>query len=313
MAGINWNDPAFEPKAFQGLVEEYNENAVKYPYEYVLPKRNTPMTFVEVVNPAFQMASPITAQGATIQSVEREKNKKQFTCGITAISIPINGTDRALAPIDLADDAVNTILGATRRAIEAEFENQFVKNCSISETASSTWNSDSSNPLKDISKAAKAIKKATGVMPNALIGKVDVIDVLENNANVREFVKYLQPSAVNQDGIIKKLKGMTLIEAPETIVDKKGKELTKFANNEAYLAYISSKPTGGTGFLACAKTREELSRGAKKLVRQNKDTPLIFKTIDDMTVGGTINITGELAFFPVISNVKMIAKITGVL
>jgi hypothetical protein len=312
MAGINWNDPAFSPKAFQGLVEEYNESAIKYPYEIVLPKRNTPFTFVEVVDPTMKVAAPITAQGATIQTIDIQRSKKQFTCGIVAITVPINGLDRALAPIDLADEAVSEIMSMVRRSIEAEFENQFVKNCSIT-VEGEAWDDDSKNPLKHIIEAKKAIKKACGVAPNVLIAKPDVLAALEENNNVKDYIRYLEPSAVDNNGEIKKLKGLTLVEAPDSILDLKGKEISKFADDEAYLAYMSNKPKQGLGFLACAKTRTELGPGAKKLVDQNLDTPLIFKTIDDMTVGGTLKITGELGFFPVIHNPKCIAKITGVL
>jgi hypothetical protein len=316
MSGIEWNDPALKELAIKGMVKEYEANTAELPYKKVMPVVNVKSkTFSEIVDKSTIFATPSTAAGASIQTVDLEKGLKSYTCGLHALTVPLLGEDRGLAPVDLVQDALFKEMDAARFAIEAEFENQLVSNIPTAnkiDASSAQWADDTKDPIKTINSAIKAVKKASGLTPNALIAKADVIDALTSNANTKDYIKYIQPNAVDGNGTLIKLRGLTIIEAPESIKSVNGKELSKFSSTSAYLTVASNVLSRGMGYIATYPTRKEVQQG-KILQKANKDTPLIFKYIDEMKATGVINMVSELSFVPVIQKPNATAEIKSVI
>jgi hypothetical protein len=109
-----------------------------------------------------------------------------------------------------------------------------------------------------------------------------------------------------------KLRGLTIIEAPESIKSVNGKELSKFSSTSAYLTVASNVLSRGMGHIATYPTRKEVQQG-KILQKANKDTSLIFKYIDEMKATGVINMVSELSFVPVIQKPNATAEIKSVI
>jgi NADH:ubiquinone oxidoreductase subunit F (NADH-binding) len=63
----------------------------------------------------------------------------------------------------------------------------------------------------------------------------------------------------------------------------------------------------------CIYIRGEYVSQAKILQKANKDTPLIFKYIDEMKATGVINMVSELSFVPVIQKPNATAEIKSVI
>ena len=172
-----------------------------------------PYLFPEVMVPArggrviafrtedFQKLNLIRAPGADVQRIDIGYTSDQFALEQRAIEVPV--------PVEIAEDAMavpKISMGASagikaRRIVDLQVEVEaanlaqasanYLAGNTLALAGASQWDHADSKPADAVETAKAVIRQGIGMNPNTLVVGAQVHDMLRNNADVVERVKYV--------------------------------------------------------------------------------------------------------------------------
>lgn len=108
-------------------------------------------------------------------------------------------------------------------------------------TASNSWKTPDSDPLKDIANAKGAIRGATGMQPNRLVVSPAALSALKQHPKIIERIKYTRADSVSIEMLKTLLELHDIVEAPAVFAD--GDKFGDVWGNHAVLAFVSDSPS----------------------------------------------------------------------
>lgn len=225
-----------------------------------------------------------------------------------AFHTPINPEteDEADAPLKPREDATRFVGKKLQIKKEAEFLDNFfttgiwnVDHQGVASGASDDevikWSDYSnSDPIKDITAAARNIHRNTGYQPNILVLGAAVYDELLQHETFMERIKYSQKGVINKD-LLAQIFDVEKVVVANGIINKAAKGATDDMDymadeNSALLAYAAPNPglyTPSAGYIFANKN---FGRGASSIGTR------VYTIPTDLLGLGSLRLEGEMEF-----------------